>query len=65
MDAGLDCLPTELLVAIFKNLNFNECRKLRFTCRRFNDVIVIHLLPLFMKNDMPVTNQLAPEMRAR
>lgn len=65
MDANLYSLPTELLILIFKNLEFEDILTMRLTCHRFKSIVNNYLLELHMRNDMLVTNQLAPEMQAR
>lgn len=64
MEVSLHSLTTELLIKIFKYLSFEDQLNLRVTCHRFNTVITSGM-HLFVKNNILVTNQLMPEMRAR
>lgn len=65
MEASLYGLLTELLSEIYRRLELEDLLSLRLTCRSFNDIILNFVLLLFIKNDMLITNQLAPEMLAR
>lgn len=64
MEAPLYNLTTEILIKIFKYLSLEDLLNLRLTCHRFNTVITSGM-HLFVKNDVLVTNQLMPVMKAR